>query len=204
MADHCDQAQLRVGHVDVAVAALRRPVGTAHVLGEDSPGLDAAHDVDAHVAVQRRTDIVGAHGSCDADRRALVAATRVERARNLALPIENVAALLDAARQHHAAVDAEQVLAVEARLADLFQRAEWLGFPGDRHGGATLTIGATIAPWGRRPTGFARSAGRCSATGSRSAWAAAPRVVGSRSSRMRFPTSAHTARGACSVVAPRA
>ena len=43
-------------------------------------------------------------------------------------------------------MDAEKVLAVEARLADLLQRANRLGFPGDRHGRRTLTTGVTIAP----------------------------------------------------------
>jgi hypothetical protein len=38
---------------------LRRAVAAAHVLREDPPRLDAAHDVDAHVAVQRRADVVG-------------------------------------------------------------------------------------------------------------------------------------------------
>src|SRR5919206_466971 len=50
-----------IGSLHVPVLALRRPVGTAHVLREDSPGLDAAHDVHAHVAVQRRPDVAGAH-----------------------------------------------------------------------------------------------------------------------------------------------
>jgi hypothetical protein len=44
-----------------------------------------------------------------------------------------VAPLLDPARNQHVAVHAEQVLAVEARLADLVQRADRLGFAGDRH-----------------------------------------------------------------------
>ena len=70
----------------------------------------------------------------DADGGGLVAAARVERARDLALPVEDVPALLDAARDQHVAVDAEEVLAVEACLADLLQRADGLGFPGDRHG----------------------------------------------------------------------
>ena len=69
VADHRDQAEARVGHVHVAVAAVRRPVGAAHVLREDPPRLDAARDVDAHVAVQRRADVVGAHRRRDADRR---------------------------------------------------------------------------------------------------------------------------------------
>src|SRR6059058_5821693 len=47
----------------------------------------------------------------------LVPAARVERAGNLSLPVEDVPALLDPARQHHAAIDAEQVLAVEARVS---------------------------------------------------------------------------------------
>ena len=124
VADHRDQPELRVGHVDVAVAAVRRAVLAAHVLREDPPRLDTARDVDAHVAVERRADVVRAHRRRDADRGGLVAAARVERAGDLALPVEDVAALLDAAGDEHVAVDAEQVLAVEARLAHLVERAD--------------------------------------------------------------------------------
>jgi hypothetical protein len=79
--------------------------------------------------VERGAHVLGAHRGGDADRGALVAAARVERARNLALLVEDVAALLDPARDQHVAVDAEEVLAVEARLSDLAQRADRLGFP---------------------------------------------------------------------------
>ena len=96
VADHRDQAEAVVGHVDVAVLALRRAVHAAHVLGEDPPGLDAAHDVDAHVAVQRRADVVGPHRRRDAHRGGLVPAPGVEAAGDLPLLVEDVAALLDA------------------------------------------------------------------------------------------------------------
>jgi hypothetical protein len=127
VADHGDQPQARVGHVHVAVLALRRAVAPAHVLRENAPRLDAARDVDAHVAMQWRADVVGAHRGGDPDRRGLVAATGVERARDLALPVEDVAALLEPARQHHVPVDLEQVLAVEARLSHFTQRGDRLG-----------------------------------------------------------------------------
>ena len=133
VADHRDQAEVHVGHVDVAVLAARRPVGAAHVLREDAPRLDAARDVDAHVAVERRADVVGAHRRRDSDRRCLVAAPGVERARDLALAVEDVPALLDAAGDQHVAVDLEQVLAVEAPLLDLLKRAAGLGNAGNRH-----------------------------------------------------------------------
>ena len=99
---------------------LRRPVDAAHVLREDPPRLDAAGDVDAHVAVERRAHVVGPHRGRDADRRGLVPAARVEAAGDLPLAVEDVAALLDPAREEHVAVDAEQVLAVEARLRTSF------------------------------------------------------------------------------------
>ena len=127
VADHRQQAEVRVGHVHVAVPALGRAVGAAHVLREDPPGLDAARDVDAHVAVERRADVLRAHRGGDADRGGLVPAARVERAGDLALLVEDVAALLDPARDQHVAVDGEQVLAVEACLADFLQRADGLG-----------------------------------------------------------------------------
>ena len=107
---------------------LRRPVRAAHVLGEDPPRLDTARDVDAHVAVERRADVVRAERGRHAHRARLVAAARVEGARDLPLLVEDVPALLDPARDQHVAVDAEQVLAVEPRLADLAQRADRLGF----------------------------------------------------------------------------
>ena len=133
VADHRDQTEAVVGHVDVAVLALRRAVHAAHELREDPPGLDAAHDVDAHVAVQRRAHVLRAHRGGDADRRGLVPASRVEAAGDLPLLVEDVAALLDAPRGEEVAVDVEEVLAVEAELSDLCERADRFCFPGDRH-----------------------------------------------------------------------
>src|SRR5262249_41289174 len=118
---------------------MRWPVVLAHVLREDAPRLDATRDVDAHVAVQRRADVVRPQRGCDPDRRRFVAAPGVEGARNLALFVEDVAALLDAACDQHVPVDAEQVLAVEPRLLDLTQRAERLCFT-DRHRRGIVTI----------------------------------------------------------------
>ena len=119
VAHHRDQAEVRVGHVDVPVLAAGGAAGAAHVLREDPPGLDAARHVHAHVAVERRADVLGPHRRRDAHGGGLVPLARVERAGDLALLVEDVAALLDAARDEHVAVDAEEILAVEARLADL-------------------------------------------------------------------------------------
>jgi len=83
--------------------------------------------------MQRCADVVGAHRSGHPHGGALVPAAGVERAGDLALAIEDVAALLDPAAHDHVPVDAEEILAEEARLANLFQRANRLGFPGDRH-----------------------------------------------------------------------
>jgi hypothetical protein len=95
---------------------------------------DAARDVHAHVAVQRRADVVGAHRRPDAHRRRLVAAAGVEGAGDLPLAVEDVAALLDAARDEHVPVDAEEVLAVEPRFLDLAEGADRFGLACDRHG----------------------------------------------------------------------
>jgi hypothetical protein len=46
-----------------------------------------------------------------------------------------VAALLDAARDEHVPVRAEQVLAIETRLAHLVERADRLRFSGNCHEG---------------------------------------------------------------------
>ena len=128
VAHHRVQAQLGHGHVHVSVAAARRAVLAAHVLSEDPPGLDAARDVDAHVAMQRRADVVRAHGRAHADCGALVPASRVEGAGDLALLVEDVTALFDRARDQHVPVHREEVLAVEAGLLHLLERAERLGF----------------------------------------------------------------------------
>ena len=57
-----------------------------------------------------------------ADGRRLVAAARVERAGDLALAEEDVAALLDAAGDEHQAVQLDEVLAVEADPSGLLER----------------------------------------------------------------------------------
>ena len=95
VADHRDHPEVHVGHVDVPVLARGRAARAPHVLREDPPRLDAAGDVDAHVAVERRADVVGAHRHRDADGGCLVPAAGVERAGDLALLVEDVAALLD-------------------------------------------------------------------------------------------------------------
>jgi len=56
MAHHRHQAEVVVCEVDVAVLPARRAVGLAHVVREDPPGLDTAHDLDAEIAMERRTD----------------------------------------------------------------------------------------------------------------------------------------------------
>jgi hypothetical protein len=108
-------------------------IRAAHVLGEDPPRLDAPHDVDAHVAVKRCPHVLRPHRRSDADGSCLVAAPGVEGAGDLSLAVQDVAALLDPSRHEHVAVDAEQVLAVEARLAHLVQRPHRACLSCDRH-----------------------------------------------------------------------
>ena len=148
VADHRDQPEVGVGHVHVAVAALRRTVLAAHVLGEDPPRLDSAGDVDAHVAVQGGTDVLGAERGGHSHRGSLVPAPRVEGAGDLALLVEDVAALLDPARDQHVPVDREQILTVETRFADLAQGADRLCFAGNSH--ATRPRMSEM-PYGERP-----------------------------------------------------
>ena len=126
MADHRMEPEPGIADVDVAVAPVGGAVGASHVLREDAPRLDAAGDVDAHVALQRAADVVRAHRAPDSDGRRLVAAARVERAGDLALLVEDVPTLLDPARGQHAAIHAEQVLAVEAYLVHFLKRADRL------------------------------------------------------------------------------
>src|SRR5207249_2502467 len=97
--------------------------------------------------------VLCAHRGCDADRRGLVTAASVERSWDLALTVEDVPALLDAARHEHVAVDAEEILAVEARVSDLAQRGDRFCFSRNRHGcSRTLTIQAGVP--GVRGTDF--------------------------------------------------
>ena len=139
VADHGVQPQAGVAEVDVAVAAARRAVRATHVLGEDAPRLDAARDVDAHVALQWGTDVVRAHRGRHTDRGRLVPAARVEGPRDLALLVEDVAALLDPARDQHVAVDAEEILVDEAGVLHLLERADRLRFP-DCHSSPGLAV----------------------------------------------------------------
>src|SRR6185503_8920032 len=139
----------------------------------DPPRLDPPDDVHPHVAVQRSADVLGAHRRRDADRSGLVPAAGVEAPGNLPLLVEDVAALLDPAGEEHVTVDPEQVLAVEARLLDLCQRADWLCFPGNGHAGSNCSRSTRVGAWARPPTGFGKNGARPSATGSRSAWPAA-------------------------------
>src|SRR5207244_9727317 len=90
-------------------------------------------DVDAHVPVQRRPDVLWTHRRADPDSGRLVAAARVEGARDLPLLVEDVPALLDPAGDQHVAIDAEQVFPVEPDVLHLRQRADGLGFTRDRH-----------------------------------------------------------------------
>ncbi len=122
------EAELRDGHVHVPVAAARGAVLAAHVLREDPPGLDSACDVHAHVAVEGCPDVVRPHRRRDADGRRLVAAPGVEGAGDLPLLVEDVTALLDPPRGEHVAVDREEILAVEAGVLHLLERAHGLGF----------------------------------------------------------------------------
>ena len=73
-----------------------RPMYCAKIRQGSTP-----RDVDAHVAVQRRPDVLAAHRGGDADGGRFVAAARVEGAGNLSLLVEDVPALLDPAREQH-------------------------------------------------------------------------------------------------------
>jgi hypothetical protein len=133
VADHRDEAEPVVGHVDVAILALGWAVDSAHVVRKHAPRLDAPDDVNAHVAVKGRPDVVRPHRGRDPDCGRLVAAPRVEAAGELSLLVEDVSALLHASREEEVAVDPEQVLAREARFPDLVERADGLGFSGYCH-----------------------------------------------------------------------
>src|SRR4029078_680128 len=73
-------------------------------------------------------DVVRAHRRRDPYRRGLVASPGVERAGDLALLVEDVAALLEDPRDEHVAVDPEEVLAVQPCVLHLLERAHGLGF----------------------------------------------------------------------------
>src|SRR5207249_5988167 len=56
-------------HGALPISTVRRPVLAPHVLREDPPRLDAAHDVDSHVAMERRPHVLRPHRCRDADGR---------------------------------------------------------------------------------------------------------------------------------------
>jgi hypothetical protein len=113
----------RVGHVHVAVAALRRPVRAAHVLREDLPGLDTAGHVHAHVAEAAACPIVvWPHRRGDADGRRHRCRGRCRTSPRG----ESCPACRGCCRaprfprvNQHVRYFAEQVFAVEARFSDL-------------------------------------------------------------------------------------
>jgi hypothetical protein len=133
VADHGDQVLLDQRHVDVSVAPARGPVLPGHVLRQDAPGLDTARDVHAHVTVQRSAGILGAHRRRHPDRGRLVAPPGIEGAGNLALLVEDVAALFDPARYQHVAIHSEEICPIQPELFGVERRAERLGIPGYRH-----------------------------------------------------------------------
>ena len=116
--DHRQRAEADVAEVHVAVAAARRAVAAAEVLGDDPPRRHAAHDVHAEVALGRAADVLGRHRPGHADGGGLVAAAGVERAGDPALPVQGVAALLDGAGQQHRAIHPAQHRFVESVDAD--------------------------------------------------------------------------------------
>src|SRR4029079_12050330 len=149
--------------------------------------------------------------------RRLVPAARVERAWDLALAVENVAALLHAARDHHVAVDLKQVLPVEAPLLHVLERAARLGNARERHctlrgeetgkaaGIVTTTCrrrAATVVLWARRPTGSARSGATSWGTGRPSASNAARPGAGSWSPSTTSPSAAPAAAGSSAAARP--
>ena len=150
VADHRVQPESFVTQVHVPVAPSRWAVDTTQVLRKDPPWLDPTRDVDAHVALQGSADVVRPHRRGNADSCRFVAAARVERADDLALLVEGVAALLDPARDQHVAVDAEQTLAVEACVLRFLKRADGLRLP-YRHGIPSGRCSPHSTVWVRRP-----------------------------------------------------
>ena len=122
------------------------PPIAAHVLAEHAPRLDAAVEVQAEIAVQRRGEVVRRHRGGDADRRGLVPLAGVERARQLALLEEHVPALVEPPREQQRVQDPHERLAVEAELRGLVQSTARLSgaHARNRHAASVAT------PW-RRP-----------------------------------------------------
>ena len=117
----------------VGVAAVGRPAHAAHVLAEHAPRLDAAVEVQAEVAVQRRRHVLGRHGRRHADRGRLVALAGVERPGQLALLVEHVPALVEAPREQQRMQDAQERVAVESERSRLLEPASGLRSPHARN-----------------------------------------------------------------------
>ena len=123
--EDADAARQILG-AQVGIASVGRAADAPHVLAEHAPRLDAAVEVQAEVAVQRRGHIVRRHGRSDTDRGGLVALAGVERPRQLALLEEHVPALVEAPREHERMQDPQQRVPVEPERSRLLQPAPGL------------------------------------------------------------------------------
>ena len=92
----------RAAHVHVPVAATGGTRGTAHVLGEDLPRLDAPNEQRGHVSVRRGEPVARPGMQRAPDGYGLLAATRIASTLDLALAVElEFDAFLEFPHQEH-------------------------------------------------------------------------------------------------------
>ena len=88
MTDEPDDAALEITDMDVAVLALRRATAFSQVLRDHLTGRDAAHQKRAHVAVERRDDVVAFEHGGVSDRDRFHAVARIDATDDPSLPIQ--------------------------------------------------------------------------------------------------------------------
>ena len=105
-----ENAVLQIAAVQKRILAARQPGLLAHQLRHQVARIDAAHDEDAHVAMQRRGEVAVVEWRADAGDDRLLAGAGVNAAEDFVLPMQARDALLERANQLHPVVELQFVL----------------------------------------------------------------------------------------------
>ena len=111
-----ENAVLQIAAVQKRILAARRAGLLAHQLRHQPARIDAAHDEDAHVAMDRRGEIAVVQGRADAGDDRLLAGARVNAAEDFVLAMQSRDAFLERANQFHPVIELELVLDARSGL----------------------------------------------------------------------------------------